>query len=71
MSQLRKREYDPETGAAITIMDIIQNNIRFRLKVERRMAAPFIELPIEGFIKNCTPPTFNDYSSNFVTKTCF
>jgi hypothetical protein len=42
MSQLRKREDGSEEGAASTIMGIIRNNIRLRLKVERRMAAPFI-----------------------------
>jgi hypothetical protein len=42
MSQLRKREDGPEEGAASTVMGVIQNNIRLRLKVERRMAAPFI-----------------------------
>ena len=41
MSQLRKREHGCETGAASTLMDIIQNNIGFKLKVERGMAAPF------------------------------
>ncbi len=43
MSQLRKREHGPETGAALTVMDIIENHIRLRLKVERRVAAPFLE----------------------------
>jgi hypothetical protein len=42
MSQLRKRKHGPETGAASTVVDIIRNNSRLRLKVERRMAAPFI-----------------------------
>jgi len=40
MSQLRKREHGSERGAASTVMVIIQNYIRLRLKVERRMAAP-------------------------------
>jgi hypothetical protein len=42
MSRLRKHEDGSEEGAASTVMGIIQNNIRLRLKVERRMAAPFI-----------------------------
>ena len=41
MSQLRKREYGPEAGAASTVMVIIKNDIRLRLKIERGMAAPF------------------------------
>ena len=42
MSQLRKHEDGSEEGAASTVMGIIQNNIRLGLKVEKRMAAPFI-----------------------------
>ncbi len=42
MSRLRKREHGSETGAASAVMDISQNNIRLRLKIERRMAAPFL-----------------------------
>jgi hypothetical protein len=42
MSQLRKREDGSEEGAASAVMDIIRNNIRIRLKIDRRMAAPFI-----------------------------
>jgi len=41
MSRLRKREHGSETGAASAVMDIGQSNIRLRLKIERRMAAPF------------------------------
>ena len=51
MSQLRKREHGPETGAASAVMDIIRENIRLRLKVERRMAAPFsVKKPFEKLI---------------------
>jgi hypothetical protein len=42
MSQLRKREHSPQTGAASTVMDIIRYDIILWLKVERRMAAPFL-----------------------------
>jgi|PlaIllAssembly_1097288.scaffolds.fasta_scaffold991185_1 hypothetical protein len=42
MSRLRKREHGSETGAASAVMDISQNNIRLRLKVEIRMAVPFL-----------------------------
>jgi hypothetical protein len=36
MSQLRKREHRSETGAAAAVMVIIRNNIRLRLKVEKK-----------------------------------
>jgi hypothetical protein len=42
MSQLRKRERDPEESEASAVVVIVQNNGRLRLKVERGMAAPFI-----------------------------
>jgi hypothetical protein len=42
MSQLRKRERDPEEGEASAVVVVVQNNGRLKLKVERGMAAPFI-----------------------------
>jgi len=51
MSQLRKRKHSPETGWASTAMAVIQNGIWLRLKVERRMASPFLEkLPDSSYI---------------------
>lgn len=41
MSQLRKREHGPETGAASAVMGITHHPIGLKLKVKRGMAVPF------------------------------
>ena len=53
MSQLRKREHGPEGGAASTIVAIARTDNRFRLKVEIRMAAPFMRRVEDEDVNGC------------------
>ncbi len=53
MSRLRKREHCPEGGAASTVVAIARTDNRFRLKVEIRMAAPFMRRAGDEDVNGC------------------